>query len=454
MMGPDFHTPDTGIHMPDHFLQESTDKKTALSEGKWWYVFNNPGINQTVNEALQNNLDIKKAAAGILEIQARFVQTRADRFPTLNLNGQAQRQRVQTGNNITRTNTYGLSLPASFEVDLWGKLARAEEASQADLLQAEDNFLTIVQAIVSETIDLFLQMESLERRIQITKESIKNYQDSVSLVESRYERGLSSMLDLKQASRTLAQAEVILPPLRQAHGITQQKLAVLLGKYPGTSAHRTQPEDYFKLLDPVPPGLPSELLLRRPDIRAAEAGLKALNARIGVAKANRFPSITLTGSLGYSSSELNTLLNPESELWNIAAGIVQPLFNAGKLKAAQQAAEAKYQHGLFEYAKIVLTAFSEVESTLLTEKEKLEQRKLVLDYLEEAKSVQKVAETRYGHGLTDYLTVLESQRTRFQAEKNLVQVELEILTNRVSLHRVLGSTWNGIKERGRNNLNK
>jgi len=365
----------------------------------------------------------------------------------VNLSGEAQQQKrpiigIIPGQSFTvRSTVHTLSLPASFELDLWGRLARAEEAARADLLQAEENRLTIAQSVVAEAVSLYLQMEAYERRIQIAEENIKSFRSSLALVNSRYKRGLSSILDLKQARRILAQAETLLPSLRQELGITQQKMAVLTGVYPKTRAPRRQPEDYFKHLDPVPSGLPSELLLRRPDIRAAEAGLRALNARVGVAKASRFPRISLTGNFGYTSEDLNRLLNYESELWSLAAGISQPLFDAGKLKAGQRAAEARYQQGMAEYAKTVLTAFSEVEKTLLTRKEQLERRDLVLVFLEEAKSVEKVAKTRYERGLVDYLTVLDSQQTRFQAEDSLVLVDLAIMTNRVSLHRAMGMGW-------------
>ncbi len=446
-MGPDFHTPDTGIQIPDTYQHGPRDETEFISNDKWWYVFNNPELNQAVEDALKYNLDIRKSTARILEIQSLFIQTRADRFPVLNLSGQAKRESrpiigiLPTGSLPVKTDTHTLSLPASFELDLWGRLARAEEAALANLLQAEENRETVVQSIVAETTNLYLQTEALERRIEITKESIKNYSESFALVERRYKRGLSSILDLKQASRTLAQAEAALPSLRQELGITQQKMAVLMGKYPKTRSPRIQPEDYFKTLDPVPPGLPSELVLHRPDIRAAEAVLKALNASIGVAKASRFPRIALTGNFGYTSEELDLLFKKESELWNIAAGISQPLFDAGKLKAGQKAAEARYEQGLAEYAKTVLTALSEVEAALLTRKEQLERRDRMLTFLTEARAVQDVAQTRYDRGLTDYLTVLESQRTRFLAEENLVLVDLAILTNRVSLYRALGTGW-------------
>jgi multidrug efflux system outer membrane protein len=334
-------------------------------------------------------------------------------------------------------------MPASFELDLWGRLARSEEAAVADLLQAEENRRSIAQTSVADGVSLYLQIESIERRIQITEKSIGIYRRSLELTERRYNRGLTTILDVRQARRTLISTEAKLPTLRQDLGIKQHMLAILLGHYPKTKAPRSHPEDYFKRLAPVPPGLPSELLTRRPDIRAAEASLKALNARVGVAHASRFPSIRLTGSFGYSSSELQDVFDPASELWNIALGITQPIFNGNKLRAAQRSAELRYEQGVIDYSKTVLRAFSEVEGALLTRQEQLTRRDKVLDYLMEARAAQEVAESRYQKGLTSYLNVLVSQQARYSAEESLVQVDLAILNNRVTLHRSLGGGWAG-----------
>ncbi len=446
-VGPDYHRPDIGLEIPAAYEHAPVGTVTPQHRDRWWQVYGDPELNACVEEVLNNNLDIQKATAKMLELQSQFVQSRADRFPSLNMEGQAQRQKRQVigivpGSRFSvETDIYTLSLPASFELDLWGRLARAEEAVRADLLQAEENRRTVAQTVVGETISLYLQIEALERRIQITNRSIQNYRHALSLVERRYERGLGSILDVRQARRTLSIAEASLPALRQDLGVAQQRMAVLLGRYPKTRPPRPQEEQYFKRLAPVPPGLPSELLLRRPDIRSAEARLKVLNAQVGVAKAARFPRISLTGSFGYTSDELDQLVRPESEFWNVALGAVQPLFNAGKLRAGQRAAEARYQQDVIEYAKVVLTAFSEVESALLTRKEQLERRERVLKVLSEARSTQEIAEDRYRRGLVDYLTVLESQQTRFQAEQELVLVDLAILSNRVSLHRAIGGGW-------------
>jgi multidrug efflux system outer membrane protein len=167
----------------------------------------------------------------------------------------------------------------------------------------------------------------------------------------------------------------------------------------------------------------------------------SLNAQVGVSKASRFPRITLTGAFGYSSEALDRLFRSESELWNIALGIVQPLFDAGKLEAGERAAEARYQQGLAEYAKTVLTAFAEVERAFLTREEQLKRRDHVIKFVQDARATQRIAESRYERGLVDYITVLDAQQTRFEAERDLVEVDLALLNNRVTLHRALGGGW-------------
>jgi multidrug efflux system outer membrane protein len=445
-MGPDFKRPDLQFAQPERFQYRTRDAKAVVPEDRWWEVFGYPEINSLVKRVLENNLDLQQAAARILELQYQVIQTRADRFPVLGVQAGAQRQHepesflggvIPIGGTVSQ---YSVSLPASYEMDLWGKYARAEEASRAQLLQEEENRLTLSQSLVSEAISLYLQIQSLERRIQITLQSLKNYQDSVTFVERRYNRGLSSILDLRQARRTLNQAKGQIPQLRQELGAAQQALAVLSGEYPETRKPYPQPEDYYKKLSAIPPGLPSELLLRRPDIRGAEAQLKALNAQIGVAKASRFPSISLTGSYGYASEDLFNLFQPGAA-WSLAAGLAQPLFDAGRLKANQRAAEARYTQGVAAYNKAVLDAFREVENALLTRRKQIERRTDVLSFLVEARATQRVAQARYVRGLVDYLTVLNAQQTRFQAEDQLLQVELTILANRVTLHRALGGGW-------------
>ncbi len=447
-LGPDYERPDIGLKPPDSYHESDfKEKGLPVPEDRWWQGFGDPEIDRLVEAVLKNNPDIQRAAARILEVRSRFKEAGADRYPSVNLQAEYRKQHQSITNPFTGSvesetaDLWSLSLPASFELDLWGRLARAEEAARAELLIAGENRRTIAQSLIAEAVTLYFQMEMLERTIWINRQSIQTYQESLNLVEGRYRRGLTSVLDVHQARRRLAQAEAALPSLTQDLGKVQQQLAILQGRYPRTGQARSHEADYYRNLSPVPPGLPSDLLARRPDILAAEARLRQLNEMVGVAKANRFPRITLTGGFGYASGELDSLFKPESELWNIAAGGLFPVFNAGKLAAQQVGAEARYQQGVADYAKTVLAAFSEVEGSLFVRKQQLEKRLRVVNFLEQARATQEVAQQRYERGLTDYLTVLESQQTRFSAEENLVLVDFSIFSNRVTLHRALGGGW-------------
>lgn len=442
-LGPDYQRPDLGIQVPESYEFEPAEKQPLEIADRWWEIFDDKELDQLVEDALKYNWDIKQAAARILEVRARYIQVRSNRFPAVDVGGLKDRRQVNGGqlrDNFI-VDTYDLSAAASFELDLWSRLKKSSQAAWEDILREEESRRTVAQAVVAETISLYLNMEAVERRLQISAQSIRAFRQSLQFVEIRYRRGLTSVLDVRQASRVLAGAETIVPQFEQDLGIIQQQLSILVGRYPETRAPRRQPEDYFMRLAPVPPGLPSDLLMRRPDIRAAEAQLRSLNDLVGVAKAARLPRITLTGEYGWTSDDLNKLLRTENIIWNLTAGIVQPVFDAGRLKAGQRAAEARYEQGVAEYVKAVLDAFGEVERALLTRELQLERREREITFLTEARATQRVAQNRYVKGLVNYLDVLNAQITRFQAEDSLVLVDLTILRNRVALYRALGGSW-------------
>ncbi len=442
-LGPDYSKPELGMEMPKSYQYAPNQIDLTFAGDHWWEVFGDSELNLLVEEVLKNNWDIKQAAARVLETRARYVQVRSDRFPSVGVSGFKDRRRIAGGENRSGAvvDTYDLSAPASFELDLWSRLAKASRAAWEDILREQETRRTLSQSVVAEAITFYLEMEAVERRLQIAAQSIEAFRLSLQFVETRYERGLTSVLDVRQARRVLAQTETLVPQFEQELGIIQQQLAVLRGRYPQTRPKRRQPEDYYKRLAPVPPGLPSDLLMRRPDIRAAEKQLKALNERVGAAKAARLPTITLTGGYGWTSDDLSNLLRSENVVWNLTAGIVQPIFDAGRLKAGQREAEARYQQGVAEYVQTVLDAFGEVERALLTRKQQLERRQRELRFLEEARATQQVAQDRYIRGLVIYLDVLNAQITRFQAEDSLALVDLAIMRNRVALHRALGGGW-------------
>ena len=443
-LGPDYQRPELGVEIPESYQNDRSEPAFyPVMEDRWWQDFDDPELNALVEEVLKRNWDLKQATARILESRAQYVQVSADRWPQAGLDYKWDKRRfggVNVGRGETIT-THQLTFPALFEIDLWSRLAKASEAARNDILVNEENRRTIAQTLVAETINLYLQIEASERRLQIADQSIEAFNRSLQFVDTRYRRGLTSVLDVRQARRLLAGAETLVPQLQQQLGILQQQLSVLLGRYPETRPPRPQPADYYRRPDAVPTGLPSTLLLRRPDIRAAETRLVALNQRIGAAKAARFPAITLTGSYGWNADGKDRLFKSDSVIWNFSRGVVQPLMDADRLKARQRGIEAQYQQAVSDYADAILNAFAEVEGALLTRKKQLERREREIIFLEEARATQRVAQNRYIKGLSEYLDVLDAQQTRFTAEDNLVLVDLNILTNRVNLHRALSGSW-------------
>ncbi|MEE9497354.1 MAG: efflux transporter outer membrane subunit [Desulfobacterales bacterium] len=443
-LGPDYQRPDLDIEVPESYQNDQSEQTaTPVIADRWWQDFGDAELNVLVEEVLKRNWDLKQAAARIIEARAQYVQVSADRWPQVGFDYDWDKRRfggVNVGRGETIT-THRLTLPALFEIDLWSRLAKASKAARDDILVDEENRRTVAQTLVAETINLYLQIEAVERRLQIAEQSIEAFKRSLQFVETRYRRGLISVLDVRQARRILAGAETRVPELQQQLGVSQQQLSVLLGRYPKTQPARSQPEDYYRRPDAVPAGLPSTLLLRRPDIRAAEARLEALIQRIGSAKAARFPAITLTGSYGWHADDTDGLFKSDNLVWNFSRGVVQPLMDAGRLKARQRGVEAQYQQAVSDYADTILNAFAEVEGALLIRKKQLERRQRELKFLEEARATQRVAQNRYLRGLVEYLDVLDAQQTRFIAEDNLALVDLNILTNRVNLHRALGGSW-------------
>jgi outer membrane protein, multidrug efflux system len=456
-LGPPYHRPEPAFRIPAAYVQATTSDVQETIQNRWWEAFQDSHLNEIVLAAVHNNLDLKEAFERVLETRYRLFQTRADRYPFVGVDGEASR----TGQTVTVTGwtglpqrkdvtaeTYRLSLPASFELDFWGRLASLEEAARWQLLAAEENRRIVLQTVVAETVLRYLQIEFTERRIQVLEQSIQDYQRSLELARKRYERGLAPVLDLRQARRVLYQAEAELPPLQRELGMRQHQLAVLLDRYPETRPARTQPDDYFQQLAPVPAGIPSDLLRRRPDIRAAESRLRSLNAAVAVSIANRFPRFTLTAAFGYGSEKLHLLFQPYSEWWQLAAGLTAPIFDAGRLQAQHDVSVSQYRQAAFAYARTVLNAFAEVEDVLLERKKQFQSRQRLVLFLQEARITQEVAENRYRRGLIDYLRVLEAQQTRYAAEQRLIQEDFLIYSNRVSLHRVIGGGWDAGLEKG------
>ncbi len=449
-LGPKYKQPFLPFKIPEKYEAAAYRQCIFPKQYKWWRVFNDEEINKIVKLVIDNNLDLRKSYYRIREQLALALKAHGERFPTINGSFQVLKRRIPYGTSeigglgpflpeAAIITSYDLGVAASFELDLWKRLEKEEEASKAAVFQSLQNYRAVLQTIVSEAILKYLKIWALSKRIELVKSQIRNYEITEKLLKRRYENGLVPLLEVKQVQQAKIETEARLPELIDEYGKAQYELSVLCGVYP-TEKLISPPGEIIKP-EPIPSGIPSDLLRQRPDILAAEANLKRLNAEVGIALANRFPRISLTGNLGYSSSELTNLTQPANQLWGISLGIVQPLFNAGRLKALQRAAEARYAQAIAQYAKTVLTAFQEVESALRTRKYLMKQKEKVTALIRTSEKTLRIALWRYQAGLIDYFQVLDAQRRLFVAKEKDILLDLAILSNRVAFHRALGGLW-------------
>jgi len=427
------------LEVPGRFDNAGTQGSPETS--RWWEDFNDPVLNGLVEEALRNNHDIKLATERVIQARAGLGVEGAGLFPSVDLQADMSRQR-STYQGISRiSRTFTLGPVASYELDLWRRLSSSVRASRERLISSIENRRVIIHTVIADLVSLYLQRRGVERKIALTLSRIENNRKALRVMEGRYKRGLSTYLDLLQVKERLSEAEAGLLPLRRQSMDLSQRISVLTGRYPHVRGSGAEAVDYMERLRPVRPGLPSELLLRRPDLRQKEAEMEAIFEELRVARARRFPRITLTGNYGWSSDELKDLFSPDSVLWQVSAGILAPLFDAGRLKASEESALSRYRQSIISYAKAVLQAFYEVESALYNRQMLYEERQRVERLVEDSERTYRASLSRYERGLVDLLTVLEAERRLFRAKERLIDIETAILKNRVFLYRALGGTW-------------
>ena len=431
-MGPDYERPQT---LAPEQWRISIQQANDLANVRWWEQFQDPALNELIRIGLAENRDVKIAAARIAEFMGRYGVTRADQFPQIGAN-------VESGGVIPVENPYSsfqIDLGVSFELDLWGKLRRATEAAQADLLATEEARRTVILTLVSQLANSYVRLLDFDRQLTITRATLKTRQESVRINRLRFQAGLISELDYQQAVAEYQAAAVQLPVLEKLIAQQENALSVLLGRNPGPIIRGKALENLT--LPAVPGGLPSDLLERRPDLRQAEQQLIAANARIGVAKAAFFPSISLTGLLGTASGDLSDLFKGPSKTWQFVGQLAQPVFTGGALTGQLQVAEAQQQQALLNYQQTIQNAFAEVDNRLI---EVAKLRDQLRDQTVQVKALQRyldLATLRYQNGYSDYLTVVDAERNRYNAQLALIQNQGDLLIAVVNLYKALGGGW-------------
>ncbi|HXG05333.1 MAG TPA: efflux transporter outer membrane subunit [Candidatus Binatia bacterium] len=442
-LGPDYRRP--AVPTPEAWRQaEPSADPASLADLEWWTLFDDDELRGLVRAALEANKDLRVAVARVEQARALLGVARAGLFPQLGAGASATANRVSDTVEPRgfggESDLFATTLDLSFEIDLWGRLRRATEAARAELLAAEEARRTVVMTLVSDVAVNYLALRQLDLELETTRRNLASRERSLQLVRDRFEAGLTSALDLRQAQAELASTAAQIPDLERQIAQTEHRLSVLLGRPPGPIV-RGRPLTGQLFPPEVPAGLPSALLERRPDIRQAEAALVAANARIGVARAAFFPQISLTGLFGVESAALSDLFTGPSRVWQFGPAVTLPIFTAGRNRANLALAEARQREALARYEQAIQQAFREVEDALVA------YRQARLALAEQAAAVQaarealRIAEDRYTSGLTNYLSVLDAQRTLLAAEVAESRTLLARLVAVVQLYRALGGGW-------------
>jgi multidrug efflux system outer membrane protein len=407
----------------------------------WWQVFQDPQLQELIRTALKQNYDLQIATERINQARAQVAITRSNLFPQVQGNGDFSGGKEH--NFQTKFNFLTLTADAAFQVDLFGKLRRATEASRAQLLATEDARQTVILTLVSDVASDYFALLQLDLQLQITRNTVEAQDASVKLTKLRVDHGVATKLDVLQAQQTLDTANAQIPDLERQIAQEENAISILLGNYP-QAVPRGLPLVEQPLPPEVPPGLPSTLVERRPDIRQAEQVLVAANAEIGVAKAQFFPQISLTGSGGGAfgrSSAFTGLMSSQLGIWSYGAQVSQPIFTGGALRGNLRAVESQHQQALIAYRQAIQQAFGDVSDALIGYQKFHEVRLRQEDTVADLQESVRLSNMRYKGGTTTYLEVLDGQRSLFSAELTLAQARGTEYQSLVQLYRALGGGW-------------
>jgi outer membrane protein, multidrug efflux system len=442
-IGPDYKRPEITAP-PAWVVDTQTAKDTANT--LWWEQFNDPVLNDLIATALKENYDLRIATARVEEYYGRYGATRADLFPQVGYGASAGRTQLSEkgafagtpGAGSPQTNLQA-QFSASWEIDLWGKIRRATEAARADLMAVEDFRSGVILSLVSSIATAYVDLRSLDRQLEIARQTAKSREESVKLFELRFKGGNISEMELSQVKSEYYVALAAIPDLEKRIRQQENLISILLGRNPGPIARGKVLEDI--VLPAVPAGLPSDLLARRPDIRQAEQALIAANARIGVAKAQYFPSISLTGLFGSASTDLGDLFTGPAGQWNFAGALAGPIFTAGKIKGSVKAAQAVQQEALFGYEQAIRNSFREFEDALIDQDRTRVQLDAQAKQVEVLTTYARLARLRYENGYTSYIEVLDAERSLFNSQLSYAQTQDTLLRALVNLYKASGGGW-------------
>jgi multidrug efflux system outer membrane protein len=442
-VGPDYRRP--SVETPASWRFEEKEAREVANTA-WWEQFEDPVLNELIQIALQENKDLKIAAARVEAFTGSYVTRRAALFPQVGAGGSSGQIRVTEKGPGPFSSAidnpfdfYLVFLNARWEIDVWGKLRRATEAARADLLSTEEGRRGVILTLVTSVANAYVNLRDLDKQLEIAIRTAKTREENYRLFQIRLKNGVISQTELYQAKSEYEQALATIPLVEKAIAQQEHALSAMLGRNPG-SIQRGKTIDAL-ILPAVPAGLPSELLANRPDIRQAEQDLIAANARIGVAKSYYYPSISLTGLFGYASTDLSDLFKGSAKVWSYAAPVTAPIFTAGAIRGQVKSAEAVQKETLLRYQQSIQAAFRDVEDALIDQTKSREQLEVQARQVESLSNYARHARVRFHTGYSSYIEVLDAERSLFNAELALAQTKGVLFQALVNLYKAMGGGW-------------
>lgn len=447
-VGPDYQPPE--VTSPESY-RFALDEAVGDTDGKWWEGFNDPALTSLIEEALRANYDVRIAASRIEEFAARVGIVHSAGLPQIGYSAEAGQEQISREIGLGKTpgvdrvsDYYNANLNVGWELDLWGRVRRAEESARADLLAQVETRRGVVLTIVADVATSYVVLLSLDEQLDIARQSVETWEQTLELFELQLSGGVISKLELAQVQSQYQRTLATIPAIEREIALVENSLSVLLGRPPGpiergsTISKLTPP--------PIPAGVPSDLLRQRPDLRASEQKLISANAAIGQAIAEFYPRISLTGVLGLASDDLSNFVTSSASLYQIAASIAGPIYTAGRLQGQRDAAEAATQAALDAYLLDILTALRESEDALVvhsTSRDELDAQSRQVEALETYSSL---AKTRYDNGYVGYLEVLDAERDLFDARLQNVRLRGSEIASVIGVYKAFGGGWIGEAE--------
>jgi len=418
------------------------EAQKSLGDEKWWNVFQDEQLQSLIRTALKNNYDVRLAAERVVAAQAQLGITHADQLPSLGASAAltSVRSEKTSVSPVFRSESGQLALNASWELDFWGKYRNATKAARADLAATEWGQKAVISTLVSNVASAYFQLRTLDLELEITQETLKSRQESLHLTKTLADGGAAPLMDVRQSEQLVYTASAQIPTLEKQIEQQENYISILLGQNPGPIARGKKLTEQ-PLLPSIPAGLPSELIERRPDIRQAEETLIAANARIGVAKAAYFPSISLTGTAGFQSTALTSLFSGPAGLWSAGPSLAQPIFEGGRIHNNVRLTESQQRQALLTYQQTTQGAFRDVSDALVAYQKARETREQQQLLTNAAQDAARLSHVRYDAGATAYLEVLTNETNYFNAELSLSQARYAEVLALVQTYNALGGGW-------------